>query len=268
MYTSQCWLIFMLISDPDLICTCTAAPNIRNMSQSSPVCSYKGLRAISQHCPDLKQLTLNETSYVVGVDEAISCIVTECRKLRKLNLIQCQHLTDTGLAAITAHCTQLEEFRITRNGRITEAPVMALLHARGANLRALSLSGCLNIRSVVIAAIATHCTMLRTLDISYLSIIGPAYLELVVRRLKNIVRLNASNWGVDNRMLQLITTHLPLIEDLSIRSHHKPSCSVDGLTQLVRGCEKLAVLDLGFPYDVSVLEQWQRVRPGLRVTTE
>lgn len=265
--------------DADLRTMCAAAPNLKEIVLFTPRCTGEGYAAVGQYCNELEELELDDPGGsgegvgVDGIEGAALAIATGCPKLRILTLKCCRDLTDSGLTALVTHCKLLEELCVTENDVITDAPLIALAQSAGATLRYLELFKCPAIQGPGIVAVATHCPLLRTLQLDESGLLLLESITTIIPRLKNVQVLHLANFNgaVNDVVLDLIAEHMPQLEELDISEERYMPWTVDAVDNLVLKCEKLVRIEVGditgFISDQRV-NNWKALRPGLGVNVD
>lgn len=190
--------------DEDLITICRAAPNLIDITLcNNPQCSQVGLGSIGQFCRKLSSLVIMGTVDIINLDDAMGEIVKSCRNLSHLQLDVCPNLTDIGLTAIAKYCAQLVELTITNNDYITDSSLITLAHAESSHLLSLNLDGCRTITGAGIVAISTHCTVLRKLNLAYMSGLLTENLLIALPNLARLQSLTLTEFQVsDDRVME------------------------------------------------------------------
>lgn len=260
-------------TDADLLNISVAVSNVLVVTLSNPFCSHIGLTAIAQHCPTLQSFTMfcGEKSIVSRLNEGLATIARQCRNLQVLHLDSCRTLTDFGLNAVVAHCTQLIELAVCGNRRLTDAPLIALAHsAASRTLQVLNVTSCAMISGAGIVAIATHCKSLHTLDVTFMNTLSRAHMCEAVLHLQNVHTLRCGSNTTDIAFLHKAAENLPLLSNLDIRANSAPhQYTLSVVTVVVEKCEKLTRLHLAEnpgTFSGETIQQWKAMRPGLLVS--
>lgn len=220
-------------TETDLISFCTAAPNLQDITLMDPNCKDVGLAAIGQHCHLLESFSCTYAHEVRNLDAGIAAIARGCPQLKRLNLSYCPLITGAGLTAIVAHCAQLEVLVLRNyNAHVTDASLLELAHSACAHrLQVLSVEGCQGLTGTGLAAVATHCRDLRSLNIQH--------------------------------------CRMPQLEKLDINNGHQAEYTCEGMLAIAERCEKRKVLYLVEFCDeiVNKLTEapWKKLRPGLEI---
>ena len=130
-------------------------------------------RRVSRHfrsaCEDkiarLRKLSLE--CYGCNVtDEGLRAAGAACTQLTELNLARCVEVTDEGLRAVAAACTQLTLLSLADCGEVTDEGLRAVA-AACTQLTSLSLDGCGEVTDEGLRAVAAACTQLTDLSLLY-----------------------------------------------------------------------------------------------------
>jgi len=78
-------------------------------------------------------------------DEGLSAI-SECSKLETLNLTWCINITDVGLQALAENCSCLQSLSLHGLLGVSDVGLERLAKSCGNSLKALDVSGCINIK--------------------------------------------------------------------------------------------------------------------------
>ncbi|GMH12453.1 hypothetical protein Nepgr_014294 [Nepenthes gracilis] len=166
---------------------------IRGSSSSCGVTDL-GLRAIAQHCPSLRDLSLWNIPYIG--DEGLIEIANGCHRLERLDLCQCPAITDKALLAIAKNCPDLTSLTIDSCPNVGNESLQAVgKFCR--NLKFLSIKDCPLVGDQGIASLLSSATYaltklkLQALNISDLSLAivghyGKAVTDLVLASLQNL----------------------------------------------------------------------------------
>lgn len=267
--------------DADMHHICKASPHLKSIELIQTMCTSQGVAAIGQHCNELHTLNAGDSILQNDMDAGIVAVAEGCPQLKSLHLPNAL-VSDIGLVAVATHCTQLEELHLDNNDLITDATLTALASSACAStLRSLRLQGCTTITGTGILAVATHCTFLQALDVSYMHNITAAELVVIVPHLANIRWFSAPYTVDNNAVFCLIAEHMPLLEELILTT---PFVDDDGggsdgdggggyvrvseVTELVRKCAKLRVLNLSEGlYNVTYKDvaRWRKLCPELEL---
>lgn len=99
---------------------------------------------------------------------------------------------------------------------ITDASLQALAKSAGSKLTQLSVQHCFALSNAAgLLSIATHCTELSSLDLSYNSH-SAAELSSSLSHCKQLRWLSLNGCDIDDSVLETIAYHMPLLEFLSI----------------------------------------------------
>lgn len=133
----------------------------------------------------------------------------------------------------------------------------------------MSISECLGIFGSVIEDVATRCQLLHTLEIKdYYSDLQPDELIAALPHLTNLTKFVLQYELLNDEMLQLIATHMPMLQHLGIGAFtiERREFTSTGLTSIALQCERLQYLELAqgevFLSDITQA-LWEKLRPGI-----
>lgn len=265
-----CKLSLRINCDQDLLCVSRSAPNLREVTLHSPVCSDVGFAAIGEFCSKLESFTVWRVDRVVRLDEGLTALAMGCRKLTYFLLQMCANFSDIGLGAIATYCTELSNITLIDANHITDAGLIEFAHG-GKRLNSLTLHRCAAVTGACLEAVAQHCSSLQSLALMDLNSLCPDKLKVALSKFQNLQELTLSSCNVDDGHLELIAMNNPLLESLDISSstyNILPLYTSAGLIKIALQCEQLKFFDLGTgsPH-VSTLTAvlWEKMRPGLKI---
>ncbi|XP_065309437.1 putative RNA-binding protein EEED8.10 isoform X2 [Dermacentor albipictus] len=162
------------ISDHDLSLICQNLKSLKNLGLSRSLCNAtsSGIGAIG----NLRLLEHLDLSSNRTVDDAsMGPIATGCKKLRFLDLTNCERgITDAAMSHI-AKCSELRELKISYVEKITDAGMCNLAcHGR---LHSVEVRACALLSDAGVLAIVELCQDLRLLDLSGCEHVSSAAME-------------------------------------------------------------------------------------------
>lgn len=251
----------------DLVSICVGAPNLQEITLMYIGASDICFEPVGHYCKELISLKIfdMQKTIAVPIDTGVAAIAQGCQKLQHLVLSMCKTLTDTGLISVANHCGALTYLKVSGNDLITDASLVELAICVAERLLSLQLDCCQGIVGTSLMSIATHCTNLRTLDISYNTRVTVVEnLTSAVPYLRNLQILNMPNCKVDDALLSLISEHMPDLLYLDITATDDPAYTFVGLSAIVQNCAQLqqVIVNEEIP-EVSVLAA--KLRPQLYI---
>ena len=133
----------------------------------------EGITALAKGCSELEELDLSGLD--IG-DIALRQLAEKCRKLKKLTLNGCNHISDEGICCIVSFCTDIEYLSLSQL-HITDG-CLVMIGACSRNLDTIHLSNCNLITSEGVKSLS-QCVKLRELYLnSCISILDSALEEL------------------------------------------------------------------------------------------
>ena len=83
----------------------------------------EAIKAISAHCPSLKELN---ASFCTITDEAVKTIAAKCPELRDIDVSYCKNLTDYAIKAIATGCPSLTTLDVSYCKNLTDEAIKAI----------------------------------------------------------------------------------------------------------------------------------------------
>lgn len=170
----------------------------------------------------LTEMSLGRHHNLIASSIKDDCLVqlTCLKRMQKLNLAQCVHVTDQGLQAIARSLQTLKEINISGCVSVTDIGVMELAQIK--SLRSLEMSWCLKITDLGIEALTVR-DKLKTLNINGCQLVTEAGIELI-SLFPQLEHLNVLNTGfakvcLSDQALEKLS-RLVYLESLSIGSVH------------------------------------------------
>lgn len=255
--------------DEDLVSICRAAPNVTDIILTDPRCSHVGLSTIGQYCPSLEELQMNETQDVKGFNEGLIIMAKSCPKLSRFVLVGCPNLTDIGLTAIVAHCTQLRELEIGSTDHVTDRPLEALAYSGNVVFQSLTLSVCSSIMGHGICRIADRFPELHTLQLMALHSIVSVVLDYCLTFLHKLKSLCMFVCPVTDSVLRYVAVNQPLLEELNVGAAMGGTrYTSEGLMHIADDCKHLHTLHCDKVLTAEQEASWKSRCPNLQIEYE
>lgn len=211
----------------------------------------------------LNHVSLGRHHNLISATINDSCMfqLTRLKKMKKLNLAQCVHITDHGLYHLAQSLKMLEELNLSGCISVTDRGVGAL--AQIGSLRSLEMPWCLKVSDLGIEALTAQ-PKLRHLNVCGCQLITEAGISLLAH-FSELETLNLLNTGfgkicvTDAALRQLI---LPNLKSFSVGNHHLHNSRVTdvGIRSMVKNSPNLEQLTLmwidisdNVVYDISKL---------------
>ncbi|TSK16055.1 F-box/LRR-repeat protein 7 [Bagarius yarrelli] len=258
---------------------CQDTPNVcltleKVVASGCPRLSDRGLRLLSQRCPELRHLEVAGCYNISNeaVFDIVSCCpnlehldVSGCPKvtcirltqesslplsplhgqqigLRYLDMTDCTSLEDEGLRAIALHCPLLTHLYLRRCTRLTDEALRHLTLYCPA-LRQLSLSDCYSLGDFGLREVARMEGQLRHLSVAHCSRVTDVGLRYVARYCPRLRYLNSRGCeGITDQGLNHLARSCPKLRALDVG--RCPLVSDVGLEVLARCCAGLRRLSL------------------------
>lgn len=171
--------------------------------------------------------------------------VIGCRRLRRLDLSYCKHITDRSMAHLAAHASsRLEALSLTRCTSITDAGFQTWAPHRFDALRRLCLADCTYLSDKAVVALVAAAKNLTHLDLSFCCALSDTATEVVALGLPQLRELRLAFCGsaVSDASLGCIALHLNELEGVSVRGCVRVTGL--GVENVLEGCARLRWLDV------------------------
>lgn len=216
-------------------------------------------------CSNLLSLNL---SYSPITDEELASVVSQCKKLRRLWLMD--SVEDTGLRAVASACQDLRDLRVypaPREGSqgqgVSEDGLVSI--SEGCPNLSSILYFCGQMTNVAVKTMAKNCPALVSFRLCILEPNLPDHVTqnpmddgfgAIVENCKNLLRLSVSGL-LTNRVFEYIGTYGKCLERLSVAFAGEDDM---GMRHVLRGCTNLRILEIrDSPFgDTALLSGFQR----------
>ncbi|KDO27312.1 hypothetical protein SPRG_07561 [Saprolegnia parasitica CBS 223.65] len=246
-------------------------------------CCNRSLRICNlSHCAMVTDDALCWLAGTIGAQGAL----TQCRKLRSLNLAQTIAITDRGLGALAIGCRALQFLNLEGLLHVTDIGLTQL--ARGCKqLRVVHLKRCVQISDVGITALGMHCPKLQSLNLCGIVLLTTSGLSQFVAHARALQVLDVQGCSLlTEQALCILATSLPALQHLNVTGCQQ--ITENGLRTLAthlpfvqlatafRGLEpKTNATELKFAHHKSTiahsaalrLQAWYRGHLGRRIAT-
>lgn len=224
-------------------------------------CMFLGdaaLTLIGSKCPDLSLLDLRGLPRVT--DEGIIRIAKGCLKLRELRVSGCGSMnfygqpivTDASLVVLGKLCRGLEKIDTAGCVGVSDEGVVKLAKYCP-NLLAVNFSST-NVGDVAIAALAVHCTNLKSIIVSQAKKITNEAVEAIALGLPQLKNLNVQYCNINNAALQYLAENYIELERLCLNGNDR--ITDEGIHLLCDGCSTLKELTLKGVYNLPDIESF------------
>ena len=118
---------------------------------------YVDLRSYGYEC-------INLYCCIKVTDAGVSALGAGCSQLQDINIIGCKKVTDAGVSALAAGCGRLHSIDISFCGKVTDAGISELAAERG-KLRSIDLAKCGKVTDAGMSALAAGCGRVKRVNI-------------------------------------------------------------------------------------------------------
>jgi len=173
-------------------------------------------------------------------------------KIGLLSLHDCWNVTDVGLAKIFPFCPNIQSINLSNCWALTEAGFLTGLASAPQKLRHVEITGCPGMTDAALAALATGCHALESLDVSFCKNLGnDTWSQLMhwAGTLKSLAMRRCFKVSGESIQSSLGTTVLSCLESLDLSD-----CSLlsdAAITAVVAKCPVLHSLSLSFCQDLD-----------------
>lgn len=166
--------------------------------------------------------------------------LSQCTRLERLTLINCNALTDEGLSEVLPCFPNLVALDLTGVTDVTDKSIVALASSTG-RLQGINLSGCKNLTDKAILALAANCRLLRRVKLSNVEQITdepvsalakscPLLLEIDLNNCKLITDASVRDlWLHSTQMREMRLSHCVELTDLAFPSPPRAELIPNGL---------------------------------------
>ncbi|XP_063712593.1 F-box/LRR-repeat protein 2-like [Symsagittifera roscoffensis] len=134
------------VTDEGVTRVCEGCPLLETMCLSQiPHISDQSLLALGHNCPNIRNLELNSCAAITDVGFShLTRNRTEEHLLEKLDVEECNHLTDATLQNFAANCPYIREMILSHCDQITDEGIRALCESAGVQqcLEKIKLDNC------------------------------------------------------------------------------------------------------------------------------
>jgi hypothetical protein len=218
-----------------------SCPSLREVDLSHTVCTDEALVTLSEHCHELRSVTLglNARYLDVGVTalgtgcpklESFTCadftaleapsiaaLARGCRHLQTLHLGKSVRLTDSALCAIAENCTDLRSVELTT---CTETIATETLQKLAQSCRFIHTLRLGDLKCVDVSALqhfALHCSLLREVRLTFTPLATDAFITALVQNARQLQSLRTFYCrSLTAACLDAIAEHCPRIRTLKI----------------------------------------------------
>lgn len=196
---------------------------------------------ISEHCPDLRSLTLHDG----GDTEGLHHVLRRCQALQVIDLRLPLDLSNEDLVEIAQSCRSLRSLRLHSCWLATGAGMRSLASLLSSKLEELVLVRC---RAVVqdsgtLYALAQNLRSLKDIDLSDNEYLADKELVAMLASCDNLFRLKL--WRccrLTDRVIDFISQRCPVLESIDIRNCD--GISTKAVNNLLLGCGHLKKLGI------------------------
>ncbi|GLE06283.1 hypothetical protein PINS_up015530 [Pythium insidiosum] len=201
-----------------------------------------GIVKIAQCCKRLRHLDVSECEHVGEYgDKALVEIGRCCHELQVLDLFGCRHVHDVGIKAVAKGCPRLTTLKLTGCHGVSSVALRVLAEQRPP-LEILSLAGCVKTTNEDLDAIARNCPRIHWLDISGSPLIDATGVRALARFCDKLTFLNLSHCQRINDAALLELRVRTSLTQLSVA--HCPRITEFGIDALTAACTSLLTLDM------------------------
>ncbi|EQC38417.1 hypothetical protein SDRG_04128 [Saprolegnia diclina VS20] len=269
-----------VLEDVDFSCS----PNLSGeaIREFIPCCN-RSLRICNlSYCPMVTDDALCWLAGTIGAQGGL----TQCRKLRSLNLAQTLAITDRGLCALAVGCRALQFLNLEGLLHVTDIGLTQL--ARGCKqLRVVHLKRCVQVSDIGVTALGKHCPKLQSMNLCGVVLLTTSGLTQLVSHARALQVLDVQGCSLlTEEALCILATALPALQHLNVTGCQQ--ITENGLRTLAthlpfvqlattfRGLEpKTNATELKFAHHKSTiahsaalrLQAWYRGHLGRRIAT-
>ncbi|KAJ0405294.1 hypothetical protein ATCC90586_007333 [Pythium insidiosum] len=201
-----------------------------------------GIVKIAQCCKRLRHLDVSECEHVGEYgDKALVEIGRCCHELEVLDLFGCRHVHDVGIKAVARGCPRLTTLKLTGCHGVSSAALRVLAEQRPP-LEILSLAGCVKTTNEDLDAIARNCPRIHWLDISGSPLIDATGVRALARFCDKLTFLSLAHCQRINDAALLELRSRTSLTQLSVA--HCPRITELGVDALTAACTSLLTLDM------------------------
>lgn len=197
--------------------------NCPNLTEIEWWFSDSALKIIAENCPNLTRLDVTDCQEITDV--GIKEIALKCQKLTFISINDCNYVTDVGLQALTSGCPNLTEIKYIFTDSALQLMAKRRLNLTKINISTIEISNGDYISDVGLEAIAECCPQLEC---------------FILQRCYDI-----TDWG-----LKAIAAGCPELTSIDLENCW--NITDVGLQAIINNCKKLAWIDLGGCKKVTV----------------
>lgn len=169
-----------------------------------------GAKGSLTQCKRLRTLNLAYNSKV-GY-RGLAALAQGCRQLEFLNLQCVPDVTDAGICKLVEGCRKLKVIHLSQCANVGNAALRALARYCS-ELRSMNLAGCVRITQDGVQAIAKHCQLLESLNIEGCKLVSELALRDLAQNCKALKLLNVNGCQqITENGIKTLAENLPFVE--------------------------------------------------------
>ena len=218
-------------------CPCLLSIVIGDDEHPCPQVTDHTLKWIAEHCTGrLQSLSLIDCRHIT--DSGLIIISMHCTNLKSLNVDICHQLTDDSIISISTHCTGLQSLDLSWSRQITDTSIISIsTHCTG--LKSLHLQGCYKITDASIISISTHCTGLQSINLGSCWQITDVSIISISENCTDLKELDVSYTKITDASLIAIAENCTCLKRLDVSYTNITDASLIAIAKNCNGLQSL-----------------------------